>query len=99
MTTIKVDSEDFRLFIDWLIKNWHIDNSWETIKIVFADPDYWLEEYHQFQKETYEPEIRSYKCKECGATVTEKDVKDYETAEEFGLCGKCYHDPDKWGNE
>lgn len=99
MTTIRVDSEDFRQFIDWLIKNWHIDNSWETVKTVFANPDNWLEEYLQFQKETYEPEIRSYKCKTCGATVTENDVKDFETAKQFGECGSCHNHPGNWGNE
>ncbi len=41
----------------------------------------------------------SFKCKDCGTTVTEKDVKDYETASAFGLCGPCYHNPGNWGNE
>lgn len=44
-------------------------------------------------------EKKSFKCKDCGAMVTEADVEDFETAKQFGFCRRCYHNPDKWGNE
>ncbi len=99
MTTIRVDNEDFRQFISWLISNAIIQDSWDSIASVHENPGEWMDEYLRFQKETYEPEIRSYKCKTCGAIVTENDVKDYETAEQFGECGPCYAHPGNWGNE
>ena len=99
MTTIRTDSQDFRNFVSWLIENEIIQDSWDYIASVHENPGKWMDDYLRFQRETYEPEIRSYKCKECGAIVTEKDVKDFEGAEQMGFCGKCYHNPDKWGNE
>lgn len=50
MTTFRTDSEDFRQFIDWLIKKEIIRDSWEHIRQVFTFPEKFYEEYMQFQK-------------------------------------------------
>lgn len=45
----------------------------------------------------------SYSCKDCGKTVYSSDFKDYESFRAMmnglKLCGKCYYDPERWGNE
>lgn len=57
MTTMRIDTEDFRQFIDWLIKEEHIQDRWDHIRDVYKEPLVWMAEYLRFQKETYEPDV------------------------------------------
>ena len=56
MTTFRVDSEDFRKFIDWMIKKGTIENDWAKIREVYKSPYDWLPYYLEFQEETHEEE-------------------------------------------
>lgn len=57
MTTFRVDSQDFREFISWLIEKAEIQDNWEGIGQVYEKPWHWEKEYYQFQKETYGNEV------------------------------------------
>ena len=56
MTTFRVDSDDFLMFIDWMIEKAYLPDKWTFIRQIVEKPWHWYEEYLEFQRETYEPE-------------------------------------------
>lgn len=61
MTTFRIDSDDFRGFVTWLIDSARIMDKWSHIRQVHEKPWNWYDDYIQYQHEQeqadHEPDI------------------------------------------
>jgi len=86
MTTFRVDSQDFREFISWLIKEGEIQDNWSFISQVYEKPWHWYDEYIRFQEETYveEGDAVIRKAFEQDRTLRLMSKKELEELSEMG---------------